>query len=768
MVDTIDLLLQVNDESEDSTRGLQPGEEAVDADGRFNAMIVRNTGDPTTSDTSHKIGTVWVNTTLGRIWKLRALDTGPVARWTIVGFSTGRALPGRTVFVDPLGDGDATTIAGGLAAANALTPTAANPVTIQIAPGTYTESNPITIPTGVQLIGLGGFTSVVASPSTTTTHIFNLEGGSLVSGLTVRGASGSGGIAFRAAGGEATCLVSHCIVQNCETAVLATGTGTQIACESLIIVRVPGEILTTGFRAENGGTITATDPVIAGVNAVAEMTTAVIATGTDSEVVMNSLIAQDATNGLYADDGGLIVSNGARLLRLTNALRIGSTGSGSRILASATDIEDSDTYDFLIESSTGVIDFIGFFSPLKRSITSGGKLLITGVDTNLERAFLGGGAKIEGGVSVGTPGADFIFTDIGDGGPYNLDQFGVEIIEYWSYDASASSGSRFTRFASNGGTMLKDAGDCIYVGGRFQFSALKLVVTTAAVYGAGGIVMEYWNGSTWVQCGMATYGDEEVLTHRANKPLQVVETQLIERAAGINGAWVAADNVTDQIPDWDLGESMYALRLRCTAGLTTAAVFNTGQVRGDDISIHSDGDIILWGKSRGTGAFGREGGLTNQSLVNDANAGILQYSTNFYLSRTRAALDNNTEGQVVFTARLPADIDTATQVRFLITWAPNSNGTGDIEFELIFIDYGTGVTVGALTETRVLKVVAAPGVEDQLTETEILLDLSALSPGRLMAFAVYRNARNTNADDTFPADVIVTQLNVEYRTKRLS
>jgi len=62
MADTIDKLLQINDEPNDETRGLQTGEEAVDADGRFNVMQVRDTVPPDANDDTHKTGTLWIDT----------------------------------------------------------------------------------------------------------------------------------------------------------------------------------------------------------------------------------------------------------------------------------------------------------------------------------------------------------------------------------------------------------------------------------------------------------------------------------------------------------------------------------------------------------------------------------------------------------------------------------------------------------------------------------------------------------------------------------
>lgn len=62
MSDTINLLLQINDESADETRGLIAGEEAVDADSRLIMGQLRDTVDPIASDDGYPVGTRWINT----------------------------------------------------------------------------------------------------------------------------------------------------------------------------------------------------------------------------------------------------------------------------------------------------------------------------------------------------------------------------------------------------------------------------------------------------------------------------------------------------------------------------------------------------------------------------------------------------------------------------------------------------------------------------------------------------------------------------------
>lgn len=72
--------LQINDETNDSSRPIAAGEEAVDGDGRFVQVMIRDTVDPTGTDVDHPIGTEWLNTTSGETFRLVAVSGG-VGTW---------------------------------------------------------------------------------------------------------------------------------------------------------------------------------------------------------------------------------------------------------------------------------------------------------------------------------------------------------------------------------------------------------------------------------------------------------------------------------------------------------------------------------------------------------------------------------------------------------------------------------------------------------------------------------------------------------------
>lgn len=83
------------------------------------------------------------------------------------------------------------TVKAGLAAARTATAGGTIPVSLHVAPGIYTEANPLTIPANVSLMG-DNLRSVHISPQTPAGDFFYVEGGCYVWGLTLENYTGAG------------------------------------------------------------------------------------------------------------------------------------------------------------------------------------------------------------------------------------------------------------------------------------------------------------------------------------------------------------------------------------------------------------------------------------------------------------------------------------------------------------------------------------------------------------------------------------------------
>lgn len=105
-------------------------------------------------------------------------------------FPVGNLKATRVVIVDPAGT--IATITAGLAAAAALTPTAAAPVLVWVAPATYTEAAGITIPLGVTLASMGRSPESAVIVASVTGAVVTLSNLSTIDGFTIEGAAIAG------------------------------------------------------------------------------------------------------------------------------------------------------------------------------------------------------------------------------------------------------------------------------------------------------------------------------------------------------------------------------------------------------------------------------------------------------------------------------------------------------------------------------------------------------------------------------------------------
>lgn len=112
---------------------------------------------------------------------------------------------------------------------------------VHVAPGNYTEINPITIPAGVALIG-DNLRSVAITPVTPASDVFYMQNGTYVWGLTIRNFLGSA-FAYDPATPNQNVFVSP-YIQNITT---ATTTGTSVKIDGSLNSNVSTKAMIVGF-----------------------------------------------------------------------------------------------------------------------------------------------------------------------------------------------------------------------------------------------------------------------------------------------------------------------------------------------------------------------------------------------------------------------------------------------------------------------------------------------------------------------------------------
>ncbi len=676
----------------------------------------------------------------------------------------------RTISVSKTGARDADTIKDAIAIAVSMSPTEFNPVTIQVYPGAYIEDNPINIPQWVSLYSEGGQygAGVVASNDG---DIFIGNGNSSLDGFSIIGMPLFSNVAYQSVG-TLVSIIENCILINCWTGILSDN-GSLVAnyVTGLSYAGTPDKFL----GSVNGGFLTATSCSVTGISA--SPNNAYYCSDAGSELYLFSCAASNCVNGIYANKGGYIDALSNHYNGCTNSIRIGPIGA-SNIKCLGSIIESSVTNDIFVESITASLGYFGRVDSSKFAIVNGATVTVVANDVNFGGALIVGQSSLQGKVSVGTPGALFLQEDmqlnVGEGSSFVNDKQGNPIVEYWAYDASAPSSSKFTRFVNNAGTQLANSNDALYVGCKYPFPAIRLDVDVAAVLGASYFTTEYWNGHIWVDLtarlpggGVATY-KRSTFTPHANKIFQDVENQFVEFSAVLfsSGNWTAANNVLNEIPLWNANEPFYAIRFRNNGAITSGMQFKSGRVKPHGFMVSTSGQKANFGLYR-----------TDKNLYIDSitlysdptwppTMVDVQVSTNIGYKNVPSCLRSVSHSRVATEFAIPSDIDTSSPLYIYIDGVATTAATGNIHSWL----YRARVDITApplplpISEVSVDQVTAVPGVANSFLTIEQDLDISGFNVGDLIFLAFERDTTDLSLD-TYTGDFLVADITLEYKVK---
>ncbi len=292
-----------------------------------------------------------------------------------------------------------------------------------------------------------------------------------------------------------------------------------------------------------------------------------------------------------------------------------------------------------------------------------------------------GDVKFETKLDVGVPGFAGGL-DVGEGGSYTTDKDGNTIIQSFTYDASAASGSRFTELTLDAtNTLLGDTGDRFYLCSQKLFWAGRFEVSTAK--GNEHLDFKYYDGNTLIGESMmgilkdsATSIGEEILMQTAEKEYFTWDHEIADN-------WTTADNVLDTIPD--LTANSYCVALEVGVTLATAPVVTEIKARGTDFDLVSGTSYpILWGNSRVENheriqlTVARSPGGTGTTNI-DIDSAHKQTVFNF----------NGVGDNLAFIWTLPEGLDTSNDIHVELDWTANAADTFDIDLSVSLLRNNT-------------------------------------------------------------------------------
>jgi len=315
-----------------------------------------------------------------------------------------------------------------------------------------------------------------------------------------------------------------------------------------------------------------------------------------------------------------------------------------------------------------------------------------------------GDILFRGKQDIGTPGVP-AGLDIGEGGSYTTNSSGATIVRAFTYDASASSGSRFTELtldASN--TFLNATGDRFYVGSTLKFWGARFTLTTAT----SGEVMEifYYNGSALVAEHYMGFLKDSATTLGQNILNQTAEQEYVTWDHEIDERWVAADDVTDEIPDTP--EDMFWIALQVPpSGIVTAPVVSEIKVRGTDFDFVSGASYpVFWGQAR------VEIHAPIALTVQKVPSGVTTIAIDIDSKHQQTVFDFDAAGDSLsFFWTLPQAIDTSSDLHITLDYSSDAADTFDLNLTAKKLMNNTPIGTGVPPDFEVSTAIVAAAAD---------------------------------------------------------
>ncbi len=596
--------------------------------------------------------------------------------------------------------GDFTTIEEALAFITDNSST--NRYTIAVAPGLYEVDNTAG---ALQLksycnISSTGLRSVTFTPKDPAQDMFLGNTFSHLVGIVFSGNTGTSYIVRHE--GLGSTFIQDCVLRDCSNGFILNNASALFEIKVLAINNPAGTITINAINIV-AGAATLDEITFRGT---AKVTTGISISGTDSFVNIHNMIA--ATPGMHTAikcfDGsktlgtalfiglctdGLVVYGNDTIVEFdavkiqncfNDGFRIENVGTGINLSLFATTIINCVNLNFNILNPNVTVLGNGYTQLNKSFIIPGAEIfaylldttegdeglnvfgeLHVGTPTRPTESVFGGGDSYTNGMIVYTETTLGAFVDVSD-------------------EARSSSGSSFTFpgiAADNSiylASILNDGTDYL------EHFGIKVSVLTAAVKGAGSIIIEYWDGAAWTEVpSMEVESGGQYLPH-ANKYFENIGSQHIryDSQLATNG-WVKNDPMS-------LGTNYYWIRLRIDSAVTTAPIFEQFKLHTNRSELNSDGWIEYFGSARPIGqlplSIGGDrafaGTVQNQSIWINLNvaAGLIE---NRFITTTSYI------GRYFFA---PLDLDTSSPIEFIIAGRPTGTGTVEITIAYDWVTEG--------------------------------------------------------------------------------
>jgi hypothetical protein len=585
--------------------------------------------------------------------------------------------------------GTDTTIADALAAI--ATASATNPWAVIVESGSHVSA-PITVPSFVHLRGRSKLGTIV-SASSVGTPMIRVESNAICSHMTIDGPTFT--IAVECGASAVDAEATDLIIRSCNEGLGCRFNNANFTARRILIE----DSVNDGLLSINGGTLTLSDSECRASNA------ALICEGGSDLVMQNVLIRGSGTDGAFVEDGATVICQDLTIESgRTNAIRTAGT-AGNDFLGVNVNIDPSITNHVVQANATDVIRIqSGVVDRQKMSIVDASNISIAAFSNDSDQVDF-----LTRDFGIGLPEAGRI-THMGEGRDFRRGQLVyTETSGAVFADVSAAA-------AEDDGTTLTLPGvaadNAIYVShslgaSPLQFAGLKVDVDTAASVGAGALIAEYWDGSSWTEFKTMSSDAQPPHLPRGEVPFARVGTEYIRFDARVLSSWSTNDPPT-------LGASRYWVRFRVSSAITTAPIIDRIQIAPNRTEVSEDGFVQYFGAGRPV----KVSSLGVASLQGSAAPGTAQgvlLSDNLDVGRLGNSLADGATSRVGAIIYAPDDMDTSTAAKLVWTWFSDSS-TGAVDW---VVRWGSSSDGDALHGSQATAPATAPGEQSSSVTTTV-------------------------------------------------
>nr|QBK89447.1 MAG: hypothetical protein LCMiAC02_05420 [Mimivirus LCMiAC02] len=643
-----------------------------------------------------------------------------------------------------------------------------NPNTIfKVYPGTYVENNPITLPTGSSLMAAGtpGNTTIVAqNPGS---DIIILSPWCKIEGFAIYGAStaGSRGIYFDGSvNGAAYSAINQCIIQHCDIGIeTENGPDTLICYRTL--VHPTAATLAKGIYVHSGGQFVGSSVRVTGVPTVPlYITDAFICAGAGSKLSLTTASGNYCTTSLNLDNGGnfeltLYTTNGCG-----TGLYIGSTGTTSKIRATALNMIGSTTYDIDVQATDAEISL--FSSEIDGNIINNPNSVIINAkfySFKDNKKF----QTITGDLRIGTLSNPSTVM-IGEGKYKNstITVFSNDNLEAGTWvdnttAALSSDNSTFNLFQA------VTAGNCLYVGSTSNIYGIKanVTTTTTSTPSKSDVIAEYWDGSAWTSLNSMQLLATSPYYHNMDSFVTSANKQHIRY------------NVTSatNMPNKTLNSvNKKWIRYRIVNAITGLPQAEYIKLHTNAQKINKDGYTEYFGNSRGSCE------LNFNTYPSNSTPGSQEIflADNLSVAKIDNKFADGSVTRIGLSTYVKICTDTSFPIKLHFAFMGDSDTTGDVEWKVRYALTTSGSSVyhnatdapseasGVTTVTKISSIAVNSKNKDIREVIELNIENINVNPSsgdeHIMFISLERDASGGNSNDTYPGAVSIFALKGVY------